>query len=48
MLENDVALSSPTKPGFVFKRKYASGDPSTSSEGAISTNDVTCSMVEAR
>ncbi|KAL5579229.1 hypothetical protein UlMin_011671 [Ulmus minor] len=47
MLENDVALSSPTKPGFVFKRKYTSGDPS-SSEGAISTNDVTCSMVEAR
>ncbi|KAL5579231.1 hypothetical protein UlMin_011673 [Ulmus minor] len=42
MLENDVALSSPTKPGFVFKRKYTSGDPS------ISTNYVTCSMVEAR
>ena len=48
MLGNDSALPTPKQPAFVFKRStYTSGDPSTS-EGANSINDVTCSIVEAR
>ncbi|KAM1235675.1 hypothetical protein ACFX2J_005107 [Malus domestica] len=49
MLGNDAALPSPRQPGFLLKRTYhASGDPSASTEGAYSINDVTCTEVEAR
>ena len=44
MLSNDSALPTPKQPAFVFKRStYTS-----TSEGANSINDVTCSRVEAR
>jgi hypothetical protein len=49
MLSNDAALATPREPAFVFKRTYTGGDPSTSTtEGAKSYNDVTCTIVEAR
>ena len=48
MLGNDSALPTPKQPAFVFKRSTCtSGDRSTT-EGANSINDVTCSIVEAR
>ncbi|KAF3451613.1 hypothetical protein FNV43_RR07708 [Rhamnella rubrinervis] len=40
-------LHSPKKPAFVMKKSYTSRDPTTS-EGANSINDVTCTVVEAR
>ncbi|XP_038895380.1 G-type lectin S-receptor-like serine/threonine-protein kinase At1g11410 isoform X2 [Benincasa hispida] len=48
MLRNEVALPSPKKPAFILKRKYNSGDPSTSTEGANSVNDLTISIINAR
>ncbi|XP_024030957.1 G-type lectin S-receptor-like serine/threonine-protein kinase At1g11410 isoform X1 [Morus notabilis] len=47
MLGNDSALPSPKQPAFVYKKSYTSGDPSTS-EGANSIYDVTCTVVEPR
>ncbi|PRQ44833.1 putative protein kinase RLK-Pelle-DLSV family [Rosa chinensis] len=47
MLGNDAALPSPRRPAFLLKRTSPSGDPS-SSEGANSVNDVTCTIIEAR
>ena len=48
MLANDAEVPTPKQPAFVFKkRSYTSGDPSISEE-AISINEVTCSIVEAR
>ncbi|KAL6271611.1 hypothetical protein ACE6H2_028522 [Prunus campanulata] len=49
MLGNyDVAVPSPRQPAFLLQKTYDAGDPSTSTEGAKSTNDVTCTSVEAR
>lgn len=48
MLGNEVVLPSPKKPAFIMKRKYNSGDPSTSTEGGNSVNDVTISIMHAR
>lgn len=48
MLGNEVSLPSPKKPAFILKRKYNSGDPSTSTEGANSVNDLTISILNAR
>ena len=48
MLGNSATdLPSPKKPAFVMKRSDTSRDPTTS-EGANSINDVTCTVVEAR
>ncbi|XP_062005921.1 G-type lectin S-receptor-like serine/threonine-protein kinase At1g11410 [Rosa rugosa] len=47
MLGNDATLPSPRRPAFLLKRTSPSGDPS-SSEGANSVNDVTCTIIEAR
>lgn len=47
MLGNDAAVPIPKEPAFVFKRTNAMGEPSIS-DGAISINDVTCTLVEAR
>ncbi|KAL6207035.1 hypothetical protein ACLB2K_024280 [Fragaria x ananassa] len=47
MLGNDAAIPSPRRPAFLRKRISPSGDPS-SSEGANSVNDVTCTIVEGR
>ncbi|CAK9327378.1 unnamed protein product [Citrullus colocynthis] len=48
MLGNEVGLPSPKKPAFILKRKYNSGDPSTSTEGPNSINDLTISIISAR
>ncbi|XP_023001225.1 G-type lectin S-receptor-like serine/threonine-protein kinase At4g03230 isoform X3 [Cucurbita maxima] len=48
MLGNEVGVPSPKKPAFILKRKYNSGDPSTSTEGANSVNDLTISIINAR
>lgn len=49
MLGNEVELPSPNKPAFIVKRSnYNSGDPSTSTEGANSVNDLTMSIIHAR
>ncbi|XP_021809320.1 G-type lectin S-receptor-like serine/threonine-protein kinase RKS1 isoform X6 [Prunus avium] len=49
LLGNNAAAPSPRQPGFLVKRSYhTSGDPSASTEGAYSVNDVTCTEIEAR
>ncbi|CAL2280832.1 unnamed protein product [Prunus armeniaca] len=49
MLGNyDAAVPSPKQPAFLLQRTYDAGDPSTSTEGAKSMNDVTCTSVQAR
>ncbi|KAL5579209.1 hypothetical protein UlMin_011651 [Ulmus minor] len=48
MLGNDVALSPPKCPALIFKRTYTSSDPSSTSEGPNSVNNVTCTIVEPR
>ncbi|CAL9023721.1 unnamed protein product [Prunus brigantina] len=49
MLGNyDAAVPSPRQPAFLLQRTYNAGDPSTSTEGAKSMNDVTCTSVQAR
>ncbi|BFG43137.1 hypothetical protein CerSpe_294110 [Prunus speciosa] len=49
MLGNyDAAVPSPRQPAFLLQRTYDAGDPSTSTEGAKSMNDVTCTRVQAR
>ncbi|PQQ02486.1 G-type lectin S-receptor-like serine/threonine-protein kinase [Prunus yedoensis var. nudiflora] len=49
MLGNyDAAVPSPRQPAFLLQRTYDAGDPSTSTEGAKSMNDVTCTSVQAR
>ncbi|XP_038691869.1 G-type lectin S-receptor-like serine/threonine-protein kinase At1g11410 isoform X2 [Tripterygium wilfordii] len=48
MLGNDTSLPSPKRPAFIFKRSYNSADPSTSTEGVNSVNEVTVTMMEAR
>ncbi|WCJ42941.1 G-type lectin S-receptor-like serine/threonine-protein kinase At1g11410 [Euphorbia peplus] len=49
MLTNDTVLASPKQPAFILKRStYTSGDPSTSSGGTNSVNDVTVTMLQAR
>ena len=49
MLGNyDAAVPSPRQPAFLLQRTYTAGDPSPSTEGAKSMNDVTCTSVQAR
>ncbi|TQD88165.1 hypothetical protein C1H46_026226 [Malus baccata] len=48
MLGNEAAVPSPTQPAFLLRRSCTRVDPSTSTEGASSINDVTCTEIEAR
>ncbi|CAN6697442.1 unnamed protein product [Malus baccata var. baccata] len=48
MLGKEAAIPSPTQPAFLLKRSCTRVDPSTSTEGASSINDVTCTEIEAR
>ncbi|KAB2601100.1 G-type lectin S-receptor-like serine/threonine-protein kinase [Pyrus ussuriensis x Pyrus communis] len=48
MLGNEAAVPSPTQPAFLLTRSRTGVGPSTSTEGANSINDVTCTEIEAR
>ncbi|CAN6553096.1 unnamed protein product [Malus baccata var. baccata] len=48
MLGNEAAVPSPTQPAFLLRRSCTRVDPSTSTEGASSIDDVTCTEIEAR
>ncbi|XP_068322416.1 G-type lectin S-receptor-like serine/threonine-protein kinase RKS1 isoform X2 [Pyrus communis] len=48
MLGNEAAVPSPTQPAFLLMRSRTGVGPSTSTEGANSINDVTCTEIEAR
>ncbi|XP_009355003.2 G-type lectin S-receptor-like serine/threonine-protein kinase RKS1 isoform X1 [Pyrus x bretschneideri] len=48
MLGNEATVPSPTQPAFLLRRDCTRVDPSTSTEGASSINDVTCTEIEAR
>ncbi|XP_050136931.1 G-type lectin S-receptor-like serine/threonine-protein kinase At1g11410 [Malus sylvestris] len=48
MLGNEAAVPSPTQPAFLLGRNRTRVDPSTSTEGASSVNDVTCTEIEVR
>ncbi|CAI0468018.1 unnamed protein product [Linum tenue] len=47
-IETAQAPPTPSKPAFILKRGYNSLEPSTSSNGASSVNDVTVTVLEAR